>query len=287
MTTKLKSLVTRKVQSIFSRINSGNPFLKRRFSELENQIDNLDHRISFVEKLTHQIDYELLAKPYIADEQKLLVFLESNNSRIGFNKSGLADFAYADFENLYRGSEEFIYNRMKFYGKFFNPGSKVLDVGCGRGELITVLKDFGIEAFGIEPDVSMFEIAKNKQLNVENVGWQEKFSSCKSESIDAIVLIQVIEHLHPDTFKEFMDGAYRILKPAGQLVIETVNPHSPAALKTFWLDLTHTRPIFPESIIDLAIRSNFQSGYIVFPYGSGNWDEDIRHAGEYAAFIKK
>jgi O-antigen chain-terminating methyltransferase len=84
-----------------------------------------------------------------------------------------------------------------------------------------------------------------------------------------------------------MKGAFRILKPGGQLVIETVNPHSPAALKTFWLDLTHTRPIFPESIIDLAIRSNFQSGYIVFPYGSGNWDEDIRHAGEYAAFIKK
>ena len=125
MTANSKSLITGKVQSIFSRINSGNPFLKRRFTELENQINNLDLRISAVEKLTHQIDYELLAKPYIADEQKLLVFLESNNSRIGFKKSELTDFSYADFENLYRGSEEFIYDRMKFYGKFFNPGSKV------------------------------------------------------------------------------------------------------------------------------------------------------------------
>lgn len=287
MNLKIKSLLTVNVQKIFSRINSGNPFLKRRFSELEELIKNIDLRISKAEIQIHQMDYELLAKPYVADESKLLVFLESNGSRIGFKKDKSTDFAYADFENLYRGSEDFIHNRMKFYENYFEPGSKVLDVGCGRGELLTVLKNQKIDASGIEPDLSMFEVAKNSDLNVENIGWQEKFAQSSSGSLDGIVLIQVIEHLNPDTFLEFMLEANRILKTGGQLIIETVNPHSPAALKTFWLDLTHTRPIFPESIIDLAIRSKFQSGYVVFPYGSGDWEKDIRYAGEYAVVIQK
>ncbi len=59
MNFKIKSLLTVNVQKIFSRINSGNIFLKRRFSELEELIKNIDSRISTAEVQNHQMDYEL------------------------------------------------------------------------------------------------------------------------------------------------------------------------------------------------------------------------------------
>lgn len=287
MIIRLRRLIRDAVQKTFSRINAGNPFLKSRFTEIETIITNLDLRVRQLEKKVHEIDYELLAKPYLSEEDKLLAFFEVNGSKMGFKSKEKVDFAYADFENLYRGSEEFIRDRMKFYQQYFSPNSEVLDVGCGRGELIRVLKEIGVKIHGIEPDASMYEISLKQNLNVENLGWKEKFTQLGSESLDGIIMIQVIEHLSPETFVEFFNETNRILKPGGKLILETVNPHSPAALKTFWLDLTHTRPIFPESIIDLAIRAKFSSGYIIFPYGSGIWEQDIRNSGEYTAVIEK
>jgi len=275
------------LQKFLSRIISANPLLKARFEQHELITRNLALRMDNVEILTHKINYELSAKPFVADETKLLSFLESNGSRIGFKTENRSEFAYSDFENLYRGTEDFILTRMRYYQQFFQAKDKVLDVGCGRGELLQVLEEIGVNAFGIEPDKSMYEIAKSNNLKVEATNWQDKFNKIESDSYDAIVLIQVIEHLDPSAFSEFFTEAHRILASKGKLIVETVNPHSPAALKTFWLDLTHTRPIFPESLIDLAIRSKFDSAYIVFPYGNSDWEHDIRYSGEYTAIIQK
>ncbi len=283
----IKSTIRGTLHRFFDRINSSNPFLKTRFSQIETLIRNLDIRVHNLEKRVHEIDYELRAKPFISDEEMLLTFFEENGSKIGFKSVGKKDFSYADFEHLYRGPENFILERMKFYQKFFSQNSKVLDVGCGRGELIRVLKEVGIDAFGIEPDFSMYEIALSQNLIVENLNWKDKFSQLESNCLDGIVMIQVIEHLLPETFNEFFTESHRILKPGGKLILETVNPHSPAALKTFWLDLTHVRPIFPESIMDLAIRTRFSFGYVLFPYGNGVWENDIRNSGEYAAILEK
>lgn len=83
------------------------------------------------------------------------------------------------------------------------------------------------------------------------------------------------------------DLAYRALEPGGLLIAETVNPHSPAALKTFWLDLTHVRPLFPESLLFLAKEIGFQRAEIYFPQGSGELDQDLRSCGEYAIIATK
>ena len=63
---------------------------------------------------------------------------------------------------------------------------------------------------------------------------------------------------------------------------ETVNPHSPPALKAFWLDLTHRRPLYPESMLMLADECGFEEAKIVFPNGTGNLDFDLRMCGSYA-----
>jgi hypothetical protein len=61
-----------------------------------------------------------------------------------------------------------------------------------------------------------------------------------------------------------------------------VNPHSLEAFKTFYTDLTHQRPIFPEVGLALSQLAGFEEAYVTFPLGSGELESDRRSQGEYA-----
>ena len=58
------------------------------------------------------------------------------------------------------------------------------------------------------------------------------------------------------------------------LIAETVNPHSPPALKAFWLDLTHQQPIFPEVALEFCREAGFGGAYAFHPTGTGNFERD-------------
>jgi hypothetical protein len=60
-----------------------------------------------------------------------------------------------------------------------------------------------------------------------------------------------------------------------------VNPHSIAALKTFWVDLTHEKPVFPEVALALCRLHGFGSARVIFPNGTGDLETDRRTEGEY------
>ena len=110
----------------------------------------------------------------------------------------------------------------------------------------------------------------------------EYLKQCNDSSLGVLFAAQVIEHLTHDQLHEFLALARRKLSPEGILIAETVNPHSPAALKTFWVDLTHQRPIFPEVALELCREAGFGSGYIFHPNGTGDVDRDRFVQGEFA-----
>ena len=93
---------------------------------------------------------------------------------------------------------------------------------------------------------------------------------------------QVAGPLAAEQLRALFEAARRALRPGGLLLVETVNPHSPAALKTFWLDLTHVRPLYPEALLVLAKESGFAAARVDFPFGAGDLDQDLRSCGEYA-----
>ena len=66
------------------------------------------------------------------------------------------------------------------------------------------------------------------------------------------------------------------------LIAETVNPHSVPALKTFWVDLTHQHPIFPEVALALCLSAGFSDAYVFYPNGTGDVEADRYTQGEYA-----
>jgi hypothetical protein len=97
----------------------------------------------------------------------------------------------------------------------------------------------------------------------------------------------VIEHLPYEELLRFYGLGLRKLEPGGLFILETVNPHSVPALKTFWVDPTHQHPLFPEVALALCEISGFESAYVFHPNGKGQVEVDRYETGEYAVVARK
>ncbi len=75
------------------------------------------------------------------------------------------------------------------------------------------------------------------------------------------------------------------LSPGGALLVETVNPHAPQALKHFWIE-THPHPLFPEMVIGLCQLTGFASAFVWHPQGAGGPDRDRREQPDYSVVAR-
>jgi len=190
---------------------------------------------------------------------------------------------YRSFEDIFRGSEEFIRDRQRRFIELIGDRTPVLDYGCGRGEFLDLLRELGTAYQGVDSDSGM--VARCQAKGHERVALAEGndyLESLEPGSIGAIFCAQVIEHLPYQHLMRFLELARRALKPDGLLIAETVNPHSPPALKTFWVDLTHQHPVFPEVALALCQAAGFSEAFVFYPNGTGDVDRDRPLAGEYA-----
>ncbi len=153
-------------------------------------------------------------------------------------------FDYARFADRFRGSEEFVRSKQLFYLPHFTGCTHVLDIGCGRGEFLQVLKEAGITARGIDADAESVALCRAKGLDAEVADLFKYLTNLPDGALDGIYSSQVVEHLPPDRLPDFVRLASEKLKPGGVLSVETPNPECLAIFAThFYLDPTHTRPV--------------------------------------------
>ena len=174
--------------------------------------------------------------------------------------------AYRAFEDVFRGSRERVAGSWRRTSSCSPTTRPVLDVGCGRGELLELLREAGIEARGVDLDAGMAAEGRARGLDVE-VGDALALPAAlePTDSLGAIVSMQVIEHLPRMRLPRLFALGRAKLRPGGLFVAETVNPHAAHALKTFWVDLTHQHPIFPEVALALAVGAGFARGVHLAP----------------------
>jgi SAM-dependent methyltransferase len=172
---------------------------------------------------------------------------------------------YAGFEDLYRGSEDEIRERMADYVARFAGATDVLDVGCGRGEFLELLRDAGIPARGVDLNTEMVERCLAKGLDVISGDALAYLAELPDASLGGIIACQVVEHLQPDDLLRFIELAARRLRPGSVIVLETINPASWIAFfESYIRDLTHARPVHPDTLRYLLIANGFQQAEIMW-----------------------
>jgi glycosyltransferase involved in cell wall biosynthesis/SAM-dependent methyltransferase len=190
---------------------------------------------------------------------------------------------YRRFEDVFRGSEEMIRERQRTYLDLVSDSAPVLDVGCGRGEFLDLLRDAGVQYAGVDIDEGMIARCREKgHSGVVQADAIEHMGQLPVDSVGTVFSAQMIEHLGFERLQRLLELSIELLRPGGLFIAETVNPHSPKALKTFWVDPTHEAPLFPEAMLALCQAAGYASAFVFCPNGSGDYERDRRSEGEYA-----
>ena len=159
-------------------------------------------------------------------------------------------FDYARFADRFRGSEEYVRNNQRVYLPYLEGRRSVLDIGCGRGEFLDLMREAGIGARGIDLDPESVALCQSKGHQAEVADLFEWLPEQPGGAFDGIVSAQVIEHLPPERLPGMIGLCAEKLAPGGVLVLETPNPECLAIFAThFYLDPTHTRPIPPSLLV--------------------------------------
>jgi SAM-dependent methyltransferase len=163
-------------------------------------------------------------------------------------------FNYTSFEDKFRGHEDEIIKRQSVYLSLLKKHAVVADLGCGRGELLEVLRRANVEALGVELHPQQAQRCRDKGLRVEPADFMTWLSVQTGGAYGAITALQVVEHLHLSEVDRLIREAFRALRSGGLILLETVNPHSADAMEWFYIDPTHKRPVYPE-ILELQLAS--------------------------------
>jgi O-antigen chain-terminating methyltransferase len=151
---------------------------------------------------------------------------------------------FARFAARFRGSEEHVKAGQRLYLPNFEGCQNVLDIGCGRGEFLEIMRAASIPAVGIDLSPESVAICRLNGLQAQTADLFPYLAGLPEESLDGIFCAQVVEHLPPQRLPEMIQLCASRLARGGVMVIETPNPECLAIFAThFYLDPTHTRPV--------------------------------------------
>jgi SAM-dependent methyltransferase len=164
------------------------------------------------------------------------------------------DSFYLSFENRFRGSRTEIKNRVKFYLPFIakakagTAGRAILDLGCGRGEWLELLKENKLEGHGVDLNSAMIAQCKERDLAVTQGDALDYLRSLRPNTHGGVTGFHIIEHLPFETLMEFLRETRRVLKPGGIAIFESPNcKNLVVGAANFNIDPTHRNPVFPET----------------------------------------
>ena len=188
---------------------------------------------------------------------------------------------YQNLQDLHRGSGEALAKAQASYLSYFEPLSSllkpagpILDLGCGRGEWLSLLANQGWQVLGVDSSELVVDVARENGLEVQLGDLLTVLEAQPANSLAAVTAFQVIEHLPFETIVALVHAAFRALLPGGILLLETPNPENiQVAAYSFWMDPTHKKPIPPPLIMDLSYHAGFRDGLVLRQNPWPNWDQ--------------
>ncbi len=222
-------------------------------AEVCNELKNLQQRnLKYDEKL-EKID-KINAEVF--DELSLLKKAEDDVYSI---------LDYEKFESHFRGSKEDIKNRQRIYIPYFQGKGNIVDLGCGRGEFLELMKESNISAVGVDTYAAFVTECQKKNLNVVNGDALEYIEQQEAESFGGIFAAQLAEHLKTTDLVRLCRAAYDKLQFGGHFILETPNPTCLAIYTNFfYVDPTHIKPVHPMTLEYILRDAGFTSIEVLF-----------------------
>lgn len=252
-------------------------------SKLNNMINYLKNSLVQLEQRTDNISEDTGKGVKKIDKRKLKDLKDEVNHNL--------DSFYVFLEDNLRGSSDEIKKRLHVYLpviKKANVGLKdspILDIGCGRGEWLELLKESGFYAKGLDFNKIMIKICKERGLNAVEGEVLSFLKGLPDSSLGAVTGFHLIEHYGFDFLIELLGGILRVLKSGGLLIFETPNPDNILVGScNFYLDPTHNKPL-PGSLIRLVLESRGFSKVKIMPLNP--YKDDFKIKNDDSEILKR
>lgn len=233
-----------------------------RTDRLQTEIIEQHQRISLARQDALYQQYHL--RHLLADIKGEIHVLTSSDAARHLDE--YMDAYYLAFEDANRGTLAEIRQKLAIYIPYvieFKQQSStlpVLDLGCGRGEWLALLRDNAIAAYGVDMNGVMVTLGQESGLDVRHADGLTHLQQLPDASLSAITSFHVIEHLPFATLFNMLMEINRVLIPGGLLIFETPNPENVlVGSHTFYHDFTHRNPITPTALTFLLTYHNFQA----------------------------
>lgn len=246
---RLESHTTAQLERVAAHINEAVAYI----SDLEHKHSELSRKR--LEVFQEQLDD---LKSTVRSQIDSLINDQDHSHITRSEANHLLDSLYCALEEEFRGTREEIKEEVKVYLPVLaKAGIKtgILDVGCGRGEWLEVLREAELEATGIDHNRIQIQRCKGLSLDVVESDALTYLRSLPEASLNAVTAFHFAEHLPLETLVTFLDEVGRTLKPGGLLILETPNPENLVVGScNFYLDPTHKNPI-PSRTMKLLVEA--------------------------------
>lgn len=220
---------------------------------------------------THLLDTQRRLKLLLEEARKRLPaeISQEQIETIAEQSQHALDAFYVSFEDRFRGLRSEIKARAAYYlplvaecqaGSSSRP---VIDLGCGRGEWLDLLREHEMVGKGVDCNQVMVQVCHELELDVRQTDALSYLRSLPDNSVGAVTSMHLVEHISFNDLIALFDECLRVMKPGGLVMLETPNPENiTVGSCNFYMDPTHRNPIPPELLRYVAEARGFVDAQI-------------------------
>jgi len=150
------------------------------------------------------------------------------------NWSELNRQSYDKIAKQFSFSRNYVWPDVLIFREVIKDGDKLLDLGCGNGRLVGLLKDIEVDYLGVDFSEELVACAKNNFPDKKFLAMDALNLNLPEKSFDVVLCVSVLNHLPKDKHVQFVANIKKVLKPGGCLLMSNWNLWNVLGKKSIW-----------------------------------------------------